>query len=374
MPDAGVPAALSHGAPGRVWIRPVASVRSAAPRGNRMAREKSAWAEWASRSRQGLNASEIVECAQLAESLGYDSVWMAEGHGGDQFAILGAVAAQTERVKLGTCISSVFVRSAPTIAMSAAVVDQLSGGRFILGLGSSHKVQVEPEHGVALRQAGDAGCGRPPPWCAQLLRDGRVSFQGETVTIENYELWFEPLRPSLPIYFSGVRPKMIGVCGEEADGVILVFTTLDTGAEARQHIAAGAERTGRDPGAVDVTSLIPTAVADNPADAFDALRPGVAMYTGFFPRYNQMAVDQGFGEEAAAIAEAWSRGDHEAANRAVSDEHIDSVCIAGTPERCRERIAAYHASGIDLPMIAPMAVGPNAKEMAEAAIRACAPR
>ena len=321
----------------------------------------------------GLNASEIVECAQLAESLGYDSVWMAEGHGGDQFAILGAVAAQTERVKLGTCISSVFVRSAPTIAMSAAVVDQLSGGRFILGLGSSHKVQVEPEHGVPyakpvtrVRETAEV--------VRRLLRDGRVSFRGETVTIENYELWFQPLRPSLPIYFSGVRPKMIGVCGEEADGVILVFTTLDTGAEARQYIAAGAERTGRDPGVVDVTSLIPTAVADDPADAFDALRPGVAMYTGFFPRYNQMAVDQGFGEEAAAIAEAWSRGDHEAATRAVSDEHIDSVCIAGTAERCRERIAAYHASGIDLPMIAPMATGPNAKEMAQASIRACAPR
>ena len=321
----------------------------------------------------GLNASEIVECAQLAESLGYDSVWVAEGHGGDQFAILGAIAAQTERVKLGTCISSVFVRSAPTVAMSAAVVDQLSGGRFILGLGSSHKVQVEPEHGVPyakpvtrVRETAEV--------VRRLLRDGRVSFEGETVTIENYELWFQPLRPSLPIYFSAVRPKLLGICGEEADGVILVFTTLDTAAEVRTHIAAGAERTGRDPGAVDVTSLIPTAVTDDPADAFDALRPGIAMYTGFFPRYNRVAVDQGFGDEAAAIAEAWARGDHEAANRAVSDAHVQSVCIAGTAEQCRERIAAYHASGIDLPMIAPMATGPNAKEMAQASIRACAPR
>ena len=135
----------------------------------------------------------------------------------------------------------------------------------------------------------------------QLLRDGRVSFRGETVTIENYELWFQPFRPSLPIYFAAVFPKMIGVCGEEADGVILTRSTLDVGADARQHIAAGAKAAGRDPGAVDVTSLLPTAAADNPADAFDALRPGVAMYTGFFPRYNRMAVGQGFGEEAAAI-------------------------------------------------------------------------
>ena len=98
------------------------------------------------------------------------------------------------------------------------------------------------------------------------------------------------------------------------------------------------------------------------------------MYTGFFPRYNRMAVGQGFGEEAAAVAEAWKRGDREAATRAVSDAHIDSVCIVGTPERCRERIAAYRAAGIDLPMIAPMAAGPNAKEIVQTTIRACAPR
>ena len=321
----------------------------------------------------GLNASETVECAQLAESLGYDSVWMAEGHGGDQFAVLSAVAAQTSRVQLGTCISSVFVRSAPTIAMSAAVVDQLSEGRFILGLGSSHKVQVEPEHGLTyskpvtrVRETAEV--------VRRLLRDGQVSFQGETVNIENYELWFQPFRPSLPIYYAAVFPKMIGICGEEADGLILTRTTLDVGVEAREHIAAGAKAAGRDPGAVDVTSLIPTVAADDPAEAYDALRPGVAMYTGFFPRYNRMCVEQGFGEEAAAIAALWGRGEREAATRAVSDAHIDAVCIAGTPEHCRDRIEAYRASGLDLPMIAPMAAGPNGKAMAEATIRACAPR
>src|SRR5437764_12625914 len=96
----------------------------------------------------GPNASEIVELVQLAERLGYDSAWVAEGHGGDQFAILAACAVQTSCIRLGTGTSSVFVRTAPTIAMAAATLDQLSNGRFILGLGSSHKVQVEGEHGV----------------------------------------------------------------------------------------------------------------------------------------------------------------------------------------------------------------------------------
>ena len=93
----------------------------------------------------GPSPAEIVECVKLAESLGYESAWVAEAHGGDQFSILTACAAQTSTILLGTAISSVFVRSIPTIAMAAATVDEISGGRFILGLGSSHKVQVEPE-------------------------------------------------------------------------------------------------------------------------------------------------------------------------------------------------------------------------------------
>src|SRR5712672_3426600 len=97
----------------------------------------------------GPNPAEIVECVKLAETLGYESAWVAEGHGGDQFAVLAACARETSRIGLGTAITSVFVRTAPTIAMAAATVDDLSAGRFILGIGSSHKVQVEAEHGVA---------------------------------------------------------------------------------------------------------------------------------------------------------------------------------------------------------------------------------
>jgi alkanesulfonate monooxygenase SsuD/methylene tetrahydromethanopterin reductase-like flavin-dependent oxidoreductase (luciferase family) len=92
---------------------------------------------------------QIVDLDVLAESLGYDSAWIAEGHGGYQFAILAACAMRTSRIRIGASISSVFVRTAPAIAMAVSPVADLSGGRFILGFGSSHKVQVEPEHGVA---------------------------------------------------------------------------------------------------------------------------------------------------------------------------------------------------------------------------------
>jgi probable F420-dependent oxidoreductase len=321
---------------------------------------------------RGAGPSEIVECVQLAEALGYESAWVAEGHGGDQFAVLAACATQTSRILLGTSITSVFVRTVPTIAMAAATVDQLSAGRFILGVGSSHKVQVEGEHGVPygkpvtrVREAVEI--------IRELLRDGRVDYTGETVRIESFDLWFCPLRAAIPIYLSAVFPKMITACGEIADGVILTRSTLTTGALVRERLAEGARRAGRDPSRIVVTSLLPTAVAQTRREALDALRPGLAFYAGFFPRYNRMMAEHGFREEAAAIAEAWSRDDRAAAERAVSDQLIDATSVAGTPEQCRERIEAYRCSGIDVPILSPFARGPGAKAKFEAVIRACAP-
>lgn len=320
----------------------------------------------------GPSPTEIVDLVALAESLGYESAWVAEGHGGDQFAILSACAVRTSRILLGTSITSVFVRTAPTIAMAAAAVDDISGGRFILGLGSSHKVQVEGEHGVAyskpLTRARETVA-----VVRELLRTGHVQYRGETVRIDNFDMWFAPRRPEIPIYLSAVFPKMVGLCGEIADGVLLTRSTLATAPRVREQLAEGARRAGRDPSRVVVASLLPTLVGETRAAALAALRPGLAFYAGFFPRYNRMMAEHGFAEEAAAIAAAWSRGDREAAERAVSDALIDATSIAGTPEQCRARIEQYRASGIDLPILSPFARGPDAKTRFEAAIRACAP-
>ena len=320
----------------------------------------------------GPSPGEIVDCIALAESLGYDSAWVAEGHGGDQFAILAAAAARTRTIRLGTSISSVFVRTAPTIAMAAAAVDDISDGRFILGLGSSHKVQVEAEHGVVY--------GKPLTRVREtvvvvreLLRSGEASFSGETMRIEKFDLWFKPLRPEMPIWLSAVFPKMVALCGEIADGVMLTRSTPRTAPEVRKHLAKGAARSGRDASRVVVSSLLPTIVADSREQALAELRPGLAFYAGFFPRYNRMMAEHGFAAEAAAIAEAWGRGDRPAAERAVSDALIDATSIAGTPEECRRRIEEYRQSGIDLPILSPYARGPGARARFEAVIRACAP-
>ena len=153
----------------------------------------------------------------------------------------------------------------------------------------------------------------------------------------------------------------------------LTRSTLATASQVRQQLAEGAGCSGRDPAGIVVASLLPTMVAETRAEALAALRPGLAFYAGFFPRYNRLMAEHGFADEAAAIAAAWARGDREAAERAVSDAMIDASSIAGTPEECRDRIEAYRQSGIDLPILSPFARGPGSKARFEAVIRACAP-
>ncbi len=320
----------------------------------------------------GPNASDIVDCVKLAEELGYESAWVAEGHGGDQFAALAGAATRTSTIALGTSITSVYVRSAPTIAMAAATVDQLSGGRFILGVGSSHKVQVEPEHGVVYEKP-IARVRDTVAIVRALLKDGDVHYQGETIAIDHFDLWFTPLRREIPIYVAAVFSKMMAVCGEIADGAILTRSTVDNVKQARGPLAEGAKRAGRDPNQIPITTLLPTAVAETRAEALDLMRPGLAAYAGYFPRYNRLIAEQGFPEEAAAIAAAWAKGDKAAAERAVADAIIDANSIAGTPGQCRDRLDAYRDAGIDMPIISPAARGPDARARFEAAIRACAP-
>lgn len=320
----------------------------------------------------GPNPAEIIDLVVLAESLGYESAWLAEGHGGDQFALLAACAVRTSRIRLGTSISSVFVRTAPTIAMAASTVADLSGGRFILGLGSSHKAQVEPEHGVAYSKP----LTRTRETVAvvrELLRTGRVHFEGQTIRIETFDLWYAPRDRDIPVYLSAVFAKGIALCGEVADGIILTRSTLQTAARVRALLAEAARGAGRDPDRIEVTTLLPTSVGETRDAAFAALRPGLAFYLGFFPRYNRMMAEHGFPDEAAAVAEAWKRGDTQAAERAVSDAMIDATSIAGTAEQCRAKVEAYRRSGFDLPIISPFARGPGAAARFAAAIHACAP-
>ena len=320
----------------------------------------------------GMSPQDIVECVKVAEELGYESAWVAEGHGGDQFSVLTACAVATDKIKLGTSITSVFVRTPPTIAMATASVDYFSNGRFILGVGSSHKVQVEPEHGLEftrpvqrLRECVDI--------VRAILKDSDVNYHGEIYDIERFDLWFQPLRKEIPIYVAAVFPKMLEVCGEISDGAILTWCTMDHAAEAARHVGLGARNAGRDPAEVDVASLLPCAISDDRDAARDLMRMPIASYAGRFPRYRKLMIDAGFPEEIEDVRAAWEAGNIQEALDLVPGGLIDKIGLVGTTEEVREKLAGYREAGITLPIVSPRFMGEGAKEQALEIIRACAP-
>lgn len=321
----------------------------------------------------GLPPTDIVDCIQLADELGYESAWMAEGHGGDQFSILTACALKTKNILLGTSITSVFVRSAPTIAMAAASVDHFSQGRFILGLGTSHKVQVEPEHGLVFERA-------VPRLreCVQIIRSllqsGRVSYQGSVYNIENFDFWFEPLRREIPIYVAAVFPKMLEVCGEIAQGALMTWCTVEHATQAARHVAEGAKRAGRNPDEVEVATLLPCAAGSAGEGALEGLKTNIARYAARFPRYRRLMETAGFTEELQAVRRAWNEGNQKEAVQLVPAGLIEKIALVGSAEKCRSKLDEYRRAGITQPIISPRISGANPKEEAMQIIRACAPR
>ena len=321
-------------------------------------------------SGSGMTPPEVVECVKLADDLGYHSAWLSEGHGGDPFSTLTACALATKNILLGTSITSVFVRSAPTIALGSACVDHFSNGRFILGLGSSHRVQVVGEHGLEYS--------RPVQRLKEsveiiraLLRDGEAQYKGEILDIERFDLWFRPLRSEIPVYLAAVFPKMLRLCGEMSQGAILTWATLDNARNAARLVAEGAMQAGRDPSDVEVASLMSVSIATNGPPETESLKSTLGFYGGFFPRYNRHLAESGFPDEAAALRRAYLDGKRGAELATlVPDRVVEAVAVLGTVEQCREQLEQYREAGITLPIVTPRE---SSKQQVMQAIRALAP-
>jgi alkanesulfonate monooxygenase SsuD/methylene tetrahydromethanopterin reductase-like flavin-dependent oxidoreductase (luciferase family) len=256
--------------------------------------------------------------------------------------------------------------------MAAACVDYFSGGRFILGLGSSHRVQVGPEHGLPF--------GQPIPRlreCVdivrQLLQNGEVAYRGEVFDIQGFDLQFEPLRREIPIYVAAVFPRMLGICGEIAQGTLLTWCTLDHARAAAKHVAEGARRQGRDPSEVEVATLISCAVGEEAEAATQQMRAVTANYAARFPRYRRLMVEAGYADEIEAVRRAWRQGNRQEALELVPSGLIQEMALVGEVEECRNRLQEYRDAGITLPIISPRIAGPGAKQQAMSIIRACAP-
>ena len=314
----------------------------------------------------GLGEIDPVEVAVEAESMGYESVWLPELWGESSPVVATAIAENTDRIDVGTAIVNVYSRTPAVLAMTAVTLAERSEDRFVLGVGTSTRKAIEDLHGAdfdrPVRRAHET---------VELVRrftrgEGPVEYDGELFEVAD----FPSLEHEVPVYGAALGPANRRVVGRLCDGWMphnVPFPELEAAFET---IAATAREAGRDPEEITVAPYVPTAVADDEAEARDAVRGHVAYYVGSGEGYER-AVASSFPEEAERVAAAWREGDRDAARAAVTDEMVEALGVAGTPDTAPE---ALEQLVDETPIDRPILVAPSsAPELAMGTFEVMAP-
>src|SRR3984885_10722798 len=301
----------------------------------------------------GLSSEDQLRIVQEAERLGYDSVWAAEAYGSDTATVLGWLAGQTSTIRLGSGIFQMPGRSAAMTAMTAATIDQLSGGRMICGIGSSGPQVAEGWHGQRFAKQ----LQRTREYVAVVrlaLARERVEFHGETLELplpdgpgKPLKLMIAPVQEQIPIYLAAIGPKNTALAGEIADGWLPIFFSPEHVGDVRQLLEEGAERGGRSLEHFDIAPTVNTYVSDDRPAARDRMRPFLALYIGGMGSrkqnfYNQLVQRYGFEDAARGGQDLYLQGKK-------------GEAAAAPPAAVRDRLAAFRDAGVGTLTIAPTA-------------------
>ncbi|SNT58760.1 probable F420-dependent oxidoreductase, Rv3520c family [Asanoa hainanensis] len=308
-------------------------------------------------------ATDLV-MAQEAERLGYTVVWAAEAYGSDSPSTLAWLAGQTSTIDLGAAVMQIPARTPASTAMTATTIDNLSGGRFRLGLGVSGPQVSEGWHGVRF--------GKPLARTREYvdivkLAVGRkpVEYAGEHYTLplpdgpgKTLRLGFHPPRDHIPIYLAAVGPKNLELAGEIADGWLAVFYSPEFAAEQHDSWHAGRATAGKTPEGFDVVPSVPVVVGDDVASAAELIRWYAALYVGGMGSrkqnfYNDLAIRMGYADAAKTVQDLYLDKRQRDAAAAVPLEFIDRTSLLGPKERIADRMKAYAASGVTTLSVSP---------------------
>jgi F420-dependent oxidoreductase-like protein len=300
----------------------------------------------------GTNPTELIELAQEAERLGYDSAWAAEAWGTDAVSVLAWLGATTTTLKIGSAILQIPARTPATTAMTAATLDLMSGGRFLLGLGTSGPQVVEGWHGEPW--------GKPLAKTREYVELVRAVLRRETIEHdgEHYQvpyrgedstglgkplkLMSRPHRAEITIYLATLRRRSVALAAEIADGWLPIFFSPE---RARTTFPVPFERNG-----LDIAPAVPAVLSDEVDSAREALKPYYALYVGGMGArgenfYNELACEYGFEEAAAKIQDLFLDGKQRDAAAAVPDALVDEMALVGPRDRIADRLAVFRESG-----------------------------
>src|SRR5213596_34932 len=314
----------------------------------------------------GMTAEDQLELTREAERLGYDSVWTAEAYGSDAASPLAWFAGQTEKVKLGSAIFQMPGRSPAMTAMTAVTIDQLSGGRMLLGIGSSGPQVAEGWHGQRFGKQ----LQRTREYIAVVrmaLARERVQFKGETLELplpdgpgKALKLTIAPVQERIPIYLAAIGPKNTALAGEIADGWIPTLVSPEHLPELRKSLEEGAAKAGRELNGFDIAPTVNVYVSDAIEKGRDVMRPFIALYVGGMGSrdknfYNNLVQRYGFEDAAREVQDHYLAGKREEAMAALPDELIDLVSLNGPADKVRERLRVYREAGVGTLGITPTA-------------------
>jgi len=288
----------------------------------------------------------MAALARLADELGYDTVTCSHIAARDSFTALSGLALVTERVHLATAVAPIYHRSPASMAQTAATVDDLSGGRFRLGLGVGHRVTMGGWHGQEI--------GRPVPEMREYVELVRALLTGAEPP--HGQRWnstfrftaFEP-RPDIPILLAGLSPAMLRLAGEIADGVVLWACPADYVRDVVvPEVAKGRAAAGKTLDGFAVMPAIPVAAGPDRAAALAGIRSELHRYFGL-PFYRTMFAAAGYADDLRAYDEAV--GDQSRQERTISEGLIDALCAIGDASQVRDGIARYRAAGATNPIL-----------------------
>ena len=325
-----------------------------------------------------LDMTKILE----AERLGYASVWSAEAYGSDAVTPLAWIAAQTKQIHVATGIMQMPARTPAMTAMTATTLDQLSGGRFILGLGVSGPQVVEGWHGVPY--------GKPLKRTREYIEIVRTIFAREKAVEhqgEHYHIPYtgpgatglgKPLksilhgRKDLPIYVAATGLKSVAQVAEIADGWLPIFFSPERAPKVYgPSLQAGFAKAGKQPSQFDVAVSVTVIVGDDVQACLDVIKPQLALYIGGMGAkgknfYNELACRYGFEGEAAQIQDLYLSGKKNEATALVPNQLVDEVALVGPAARIKDRLQRWRDSPVSTIICA--TIQPEAlRIMAEAA-------
>jgi probable F420-dependent oxidoreductase len=287
-----------------------------------------------------------IDYSVRAEERGFRAVWFPEITFGDAFGPATAAATKTSRVGLGTGVVGIWSRSAVTMALQAATLNELSDGRLFLGVGLQARGYVEGWHGQTYERPVRA-MKEYVTILRRILSGENVTFEGEIFSVRNFQLMMQPPEKPARIYMAAIGPQMTRLAGEIADGIIGYFYSAEYVRETvLPNLRAGAERAGRTLDDFDIACGFPTIVTPDDS-GLEQIKGQVMMFAtakSSSPEYASSFAAAGY--DVAPIQERVEAGDIGGALGLVTDEMADALTIAGTPENVRRRIAEYRDAGL----------------------------